>query len=84
MASVYVTEYATMGREWAGGGQIPSAQEPAIAQQKVAIGGGSVQSSAFNGATRVVRIHTDAICSIAFGPDPTASSSTKRLAANTT
>ncbi|MBP9714802.1 MAG: hypothetical protein KBD60_14140, partial [Sterolibacterium sp.] len=60
-------------------------QEPSITEQTpVVIGGGSLQSAAFNGATRVVRLHTDAICSVAFGANPTATANTKRMAANST
>ena len=84
MAVLYITEYAGMAHAWAGAEQIAAAQEPRIADQTVAIGGGSLQSAAFNGATRVVRLHTDAICSIAFGANPTATADNKRMAANTT
>jgi len=51
---------------------------------QVAIGGGSTQSAALNANTAFVRVHTDAICHVAFGTNPTSSSSQKRLAANST
>jgi len=50
----------------------------------VAIGAGSVQSSAFNAKTRFVRLHADAICSIEFGTNPTAAATTARMAAGQT
>lgn len=83
MATVYVTEYAKQGRD-ASGFPMVVADEPAVANQTVAISVSSVQSSAFNALTKFVRVHTDAICSIEFGTNPTASSTTRRLAANTT
>lgn len=83
MATVYITEFARQGRD-ASGFQMVVADEPAIANQTVAITAGSVQSSAFNALTKFVRVNTDAVCSIEFGTNPTASSTTRRLAANST
>jgi hypothetical protein len=80
MAKLYVTEYGGMGSNGS-----PVAMTPPIVEQTpVVIGGGSLQSAAFDYATTVVRIHTDAICSIAFGTNPTATANTQRLAADTT
>jgi hypothetical protein len=42
------------------------------------------QFAAFNAKTRFVRLHTDAVCSIKFGTNPTASATTARMAANST
>ena len=85
MAKLYLSEYAGMAHQWAGAEQIAAPQEPAIfVQTPVAIGGGSLQSAAFNGATRVIRVHTDAICSVKIGANPTATADDKRMAANTT
>jgi hypothetical protein len=83
MAVLYITEYSGLMPSPPGGqGQIPI--EPPVAEQTVAIAAGSAQSAAFNAKTRLVRIHTDAICSIEFGTNPTATSTTQRLAANQT
>jgi len=60
------------------------ADEPPVANQTVAITAGSVQSSAVNALTKFLRIHTDAICSIEIGTNPTATATTRRLAANST
>lgn len=83
MATVYITEYARQGRD-ASGFQMVVADEPPIVNQTVAITVGSVQSSAFNNLTKFVRVSTDAVCSIEFGTNPTASSTTRRMPANTT
>jgi hypothetical protein len=80
MAKLYVTEFQALAAHYA---QAP--QEPCVADQTpVVIGAGSLQSAAFNAKTRLVRIHTDAICSIAFGENPTATANMQRLAAGQT
>ena len=81
MATLYVTEYSQMGQ--VGGGQ-QMTQEAPVAEQTVAIGGGSALSANFNASTRFVRLHTDAICSVAFGTAPVASAANRRMAANQT
>jgi hypothetical protein len=75
MAVLYISEYATISIPNA-----PIAAEPSIITQTLAIGV-EVKSAAFNSQTRYVRIHTDAICSIAFGASPTAAITSMRLAA---
>ncbi len=83
MAVLYVSEHAELVVHQGGGGQALS--EPPIAEQTVAIGATSAQvTNAFNAKTRFVRVHTDAICSILFGANPTATATNKRLAANQT
>lgn len=84
MAVVYITEFAKLAREDFGGptGVVQTPVEPALANQTVAIGASSVNSSALKAETRVVRIHTDAICHIDIGLNPTASSTKRRLPAN--
>ena len=72
MAVLYITEYATLGVQQVGGMVSQTPQEPPLAEQTVAISGSSAQSSAFNAQTTLVRLHTDAICSIEFGTNPTA------------
>jgi len=83
MAKLYVTEFSSVG----GTANFPiqGAQTPPIVDQTpVAIGGGSLQSAAFNLSTKMVRIHTDAICSISFGLNPTVTTNNMRLAGNQT
>lgn len=93
MAKVYITEYSSAALPFPYGGSssnplqnypLDAAQEPALLTQTVDIGAMSTQSSAFNANTRFIRIHTDAICSVEFGVDPTATSSSQRMATNQT
>lgn len=79
MAVLYITEYPAL--EVSG---LPVAITPPVAEQTVAISGSSTASSAFNANTGLVRLHTDAICSVEFGGAPTATATTMRLAANQT
>ena len=81
MAKLYISEYPMSATSY--GSQ--AAQEPSIAEQTpVVIGAGSLQSAAFAETTRMVRLHTDAICSVKFGADPTATADSKRMAADAT
>lgn len=82
MAALYITEFNNVGQ--IGGLPQVAAAQPPVAEQTVAIGGGSLQSAAFNAATNLVRIHTDSVCSIEFGSNPTATATKARMAANTT
>ena len=85
MAKIYISEYAAMAKAWAHPDQIAAPQEPCDSDQApLAIGGVSAQSAAFGLGVRLVRVHTDAICSIAFGADPTATTNNKRMAAGAT
>ena len=59
-------------------------QEPATVIQQVNYAGGSTQSAAFRSDTRMVRLHTDSICSFLFGTNPTATTTSPRMAANQT
>lgn len=83
MATLYVTEYADLGVS-PGSGAAPVVAEPPTAEQTVSIGGSSTQSSAFANNTNFIRLHTDAICSVLFGTNPTATAAKRRLAANQT
>lgn len=78
MAKLYVTEY----RFAPDGLQV--AKMPPVAEQVVDYSGGVAASAAFSNATGFVRVHTDAICSIKFGANPTATTSSARLAADAT
>lgn len=82
MATVYISEFCDMLGLGKGLGSL--AKQPSIAEQTVAIGGGSVQSAAFNNGTTFIRVHTDAICSILIGENPTAVATKCRMAAGQT
>lgn len=78
MAAVYIGEVQSIRM----GG--PAIQFPLIKEQVVAITASSTQSQVFSDNTFFIRVHTDAICSIKIGLNPTATTSTMRLAANQT
>jgi hypothetical protein len=80
MATADISEYANLARDSLGN-IVMAGAEPSVADQQLAIGS-EVKSAAFKG--NYVRIHVDAACRILFGPNPTASSASKRMAANTT
>lgn len=84
MPTVYVAEFQHMGLQTTGPGALSAVYAVPLVEQTVAITAGSVQSSIFNANTKVIRVHTDAICSIKVDTNPTASATTMRLAANQT
>ena len=88
MATLYVTEYQSIASPAIGAAQwssnIQAMAQPPLAEQTVAIGGSSTQSSAFNANTCIVRLHTDSICSVEFGTNPTSTAAKARMAANQT
>ena len=53
-------------------------------EQTVTTSGTSTQSSAFNAATTIIRVHTDTVCNIKIGSNPTAAATSMRLAADQT
>lgn len=81
--TVYIQEFSEVRRNGAGGVN-PIVEMPPLAEQTRTVSGTSAQSSAFNAKTTVIRVHTDAICSIAIGSDPTATTSNMRLPADHT
>lgn len=86
MAVLYVSEYVYLAQAAPGPSGYPLAApaEPSVAEQNVPIGGSSTQSAAFNAQTTFVMINCDEACSVAFGTNPTAATTAKRLAANET
>lgn len=83
MATLYITEFERLGSGDFGGG-IQAPLEPPLAEPTVAIGASSTQSVALNQFTRAVRIHTDTACHIAVGANPTATTSNRRMIADST
>lgn len=88
MATLYVAEYSDVASvntpRGFRGAEAQAPQEPPLAEQTVAIAGSTTQSSAFNRDTTLIRVHADSICSITIGANPTATASSKRLAAGQT
>lgn len=81
MATLYVSEFGRVGGSSIA--QIVSGKP--LASQTVAIGGTSAASSnGFSNGTGIIRVHTDAICSIAIGTSPEAVTSAMRMAADQT
>lgn len=80
MAFLYITEYKSLARDGQGS-RAPMGEEPAVAEQQVAIGV-AAQSAAFNPDTKFIMVHADAVCSLLIGDNPTAVVTKKRLAAN--
>lgn len=78
MAVAYITEYGSAGAE-----RTQVAAAPPVASQTVLIGS-EAKSAAFNNGTRIIRVHVDAVCSILIGANPTATTSSARMAADTT
>lgn len=83
MATLYIAEFSDLQKS-ASSGPEQVAAAPPIVEQTVAIGGASAPCAAFSGNTRMIRVHADAICSIAFGKAPVASAANMRLAADQT
>jgi len=83
MATLYITEYSRVGSGDFGGG-IQAGVEPPLADQTVTIGASPADSSNFNAETRLIMVHTDVLCHIDIGESPTASTSKRRLPADTT
>lgn len=82
MAKIYVTEHTdpTVFH-----GQLkPVVKMPPVTTQTLTSSGSSAQSAAFDAKTKMIQIHTDGICSVEFGSNPTATTNSFRLAANTT
>jgi hypothetical protein len=92
MAKLYIAEAANMTFLPNALGQMMPM--PPAAEQTVAIGGGATQSAPFgslwspplplDGRTIYLRVHTDSICSIAWGVNPTATTANMRLVTNQT
>lgn len=84
MATVYITEFARAGADRLGQPLYNVPRQAPLAEQTVAIGGASAQSAVLNAETTLVRVHTDAICSVLFGVNPTATTAKMRMAAGQT
>ncbi len=75
MAKLYITEYSGQKDGLPNG--LP------LAEQAITFST-STQSAALQTGTKFVRVHTDSLCSIAMGLNPTATTSTQRMIAGQT
>lgn len=83
MAVLYVTEFQYIGRQGGSDVQLPLAPAQ-VFNNNVAIGA-QAQSNAFGSKTNLIRVHADAICSVAVGgTNPIATAADARFAANQT
>lgn len=83
MAQVDITEYQNLASDGQGN-KVAAGIEPSRSIKQLAVTPSSVQSAAFEDVTKFVRVHTDTTIRIAFGADPTASSTSQRMVANST
>src|SRR5229473_1972228 len=84
MSTLYISEYQYASRSQATPEGVPAGMEPSVTTQVVAITAGSVQSAAFNPLTHFVRLHSDVVCSVQFGANPTATTNSARMASGQT
>jgi hypothetical protein len=82
MTTLYITEFRLLSKDGASD-VVPAAMQPALANQTRSLSTSSAQSTAFNTQTAMVRLQTDVDCFVLFGTDPTATTSSMPLAANT-
>lgn len=83
MSKLYVTEF--VGADEKTNTVTPAARVVGMTDQTpVTISGTTAQSAAFGNGASLVRLHTDVICCVAFGTNPTATTSSMRMAANST
>lgn len=84
MTTLYIAEYSDVPSAYVAI-DMQAVRDPPIAEQTVAIGASAAPSAAFNARTRIVRLHTDSVCSILIGPAGTVAAATnQRMAANQT
>lgn len=81
MTKAYVTEYG----DATGGGAVQIAQGPALRTQVVDYSAGEAKTALpFLDNTKFVRVNVDSICSVSEGTAPTATTSSKRMSAEST
>ena len=83
MSTLYIAEVEKLGID-AMGASVIAPEMPPLAEQTIAITSGTLPSAPFGGRTRFVQIHCDAVCSVAWGQNPQATTSNMRLGAGDT
>lgn len=76
-ATLYITEYSNIGA--IGTSTTPWPPGQAVTTQTVVVGGASLQSAAFNAATKAISVTCDIGCSVLVGSNPTATTATTLL-----
>lgn len=83
MATLYVTEFSAQHTDQ--GRPVPISYCPAIVRSNNVAIGAAASSLVLNVSTSIVRLHSDAICSIVIGKPPlTATTADARMAQNQT
>jgi len=82
MSTLYIAEFKAIGKS--SGSSLQAPLEPPLSEQTVTFTTSSVQGSALNHATRLVRIHVDADSHFAVGSSPTATTSNRKMIAGQT
>lgn len=80
MTKLYIAEYNSVASVNADGSVLAMLQPPTV-EQVVDYTGGATPSAAFKATTTFVELHTDAICSVAFGTTPVATVNNMRMVA---
>jgi hypothetical protein len=80
---LYLTEYRDLARD-TNNRDIAVAMEPSVAEQALTVSGSSSQSAAFNAQTSYVMVHAQEAACLAWGTNPTATTSKQRIGANET
>lgn len=83
MSVLYITEFANSGNSNSGA-QLPVGSLPAVAEQAVTFTTSSVQSAVFNENTKFIRVHADGDAFILSGENPTSTTGSMKLAADST
>lgn len=82
MATIYVTEFTSMGSALNGAAQV--AAHPGLQAQSMAITASSTTLTLpFTAQTKFIRVQNDSICSISIGNAPTAVTTKTRVPAET-
>ena len=82
MSIFFVTEFAAQARDVGGHIVQGTPAYPATAEHTVAISGASARAASLQANTTIVELVSDVICSIEIGANPTATVTSRRLAAN--
>lgn len=83
MAKLYITEYTQLALDSRGLPLQAGDETGWVADQVIDFTAGSTQSAALNTNTKFVRMSADAVCSVRFAANPTATVNNRRLPANT-
>lgn len=83
MSTLYITEFDALPID-TGLATPQTGALPPVAEQTRSISGSSAQSAAFNSRTRFVRLHASVACHVTVGANPTATTSSMKLPADST